>query len=138
MQELSIVMLEFRFDPTKANGASQKTVFYEVIQRNLSKEMRTRYRDVARLNRYARQMGVKADGTGEEPSCHLSAPLDIDVVLVSQGLSEFDQKVCRGITSSKTRAAIARELECEWGTVNRALRRIRKYFTECGLNGWVV
>ena len=35
MQELAIVMLEFRYDPKKSNGATEQTVFYEVINRNL-------------------------------------------------------------------------------------------------------
>ena len=137
MQELAIVMLDFRCDPAKVNGAAEQTVFYEVISRTLLHQMRTRCRDAAKLKRYAREMGVRADGTGDEPCCHLSAPTDMDVVQVCEGLSEFDQKVCRGIAMGKNRAEIARKLECDWGTVNKAIRRIRRIFAEAGLKGWM-
>lgn len=137
MQELAIVMLEFRYDPKKSNGATEQTVFYEVINRNLLQQMRTRCRDAARLKRYASEMGVKADGTGEEPCCYLSAPVDMDVALICKGMSDFDQKVCRGISAGKTRAEIARDLECDWGTVDNAIRRITKHFAGRGMKGWV-
>ena len=137
MQELAITMLEFRYDPAKANGATEQTVFFEVISRSLLHQMRTRCRDAARLKRYAREMGVKADGTGEEPCCYLSAPVDMDVVQVCEDMSEFDRKVCRGVAAGRTRAEMARKLECDWGTVNKAIRRIRKHLAARGLKGWV-
>lgn len=137
MQDLAIVMLDFRYDPEKSNGATEQTAIYGVINRSLLHRMRTRCRDAAKLKRYAREMGVRADGTGEEPCYHLSTPVDMDVALVCKEMSDFDQQVCRGLSADKTRAEIARELECDWGTVANAIRRIKKHFEARGLKGWV-
>jgi hypothetical protein len=52
-------------------------------------------------------------------------------------MSDFDQNVCRGISAGKTRAEMARDLECDWGTVDNAVRRITKHFTARGMKGSV-
>ncbi len=132
MQELAIVMLDFRYDPARSNGATEETVLYAVISRSLLHQMRTRYRDAAKLKRYASELGVKSDGTGEEPCCYLTAPLEMDVAQVCDGLTEFDQKVCKGLSRGDTRRRIARDLECDWHTVDRAVRRISQAFTIAG------
>lgn len=138
MQELAIEMMGFRHDPAKANGATEETVFYEIINRTLLYQMRTRCRDAAKLDGYARELGVKADGTGEEPSCEFTTPLKMDVEDVCRGLSEFDQKVCKGLASGGTKVEIASELGCDWHTVKKAIKRIRAYFEARGLRDWVV
>jgi DNA-directed RNA polymerase specialized sigma24 family protein len=138
MQELAIAMLDFRYDPARANGATEQTAVYEVVNRTLLHQMRTRYRDAAKLKRYAREMGVKADGTGEEPSCHLSAPVDMDVRQVCASLPDFDRKVCRAMIAGSTTAEIARELDCKWTTVDKAIGRIRQAFIDAGLHEGIV
>jgi hypothetical protein len=34
-----------------------------------------------------------------------------------------------------SKAALARELDCEWNTIQKAVRRIRDHFEELGFDG---
>ena len=137
MQELAIVMLGFRYDPAKANGATEETALYAVINKSLLHHLRTRCRESAKIRRYARELGVKADGTGEEPFCLLDAPMQMDVAHVCAHLDEFDQKVCSAIAAGNAKAQIARKIDCDWHTVKKAVGRIMKHFEAHGLKYWV-
>lgn len=63
MQELCVLMLEFKYDPEHAKGAKEKTVLFAVINRHLLSIMRQRYRDRQVFARYLRSLGIRDDGT---------------------------------------------------------------------------
>lgn len=136
MQDLAILIIEFDYDPNHANGAKEKTALYAAINRRLLFLMRCRCRDRQRFEQYLRSLGIREDGSylGPEPCIEMDIPLKMDVERALDGLPEFDQAVAKGLAAGMNRGAIARKLDCEWKTVNKAVRRIRKHFEGLGMD----
>jgi len=136
MQELAILIIKFEYDPDHANGATEQTALYAAINRHLLFLMRGRCRDRQGFDRYLRSLGVHVDGTyvGPEPCIEVDYALKVDVEQGIAGLSQFDQAVAKGLAAGLTKAGVARKLDCEWNTVNKAVRRIREHFEEMGID----
>ncbi len=132
MQELVITMLDFRYEPAKSNGAVEETALFAVVSRRLLHLLRTRCRGNALLKRYARLCGPD-DEPMEYPFHPTSAVTAKDIANARQGLSEFDNRVCSAVASGANRSEIARELGCDWHTVDKAIGRIAAHFTAAGL-----
>ena len=136
MQELAIPIIKFDYDPNHANGATEQTALYAVINRHLLFLMRGRCRDRQRFQQYLRSLGIHEDGTyvGPEPCIEVDFALDLDVEYALPGLSEFDRSVARGLADGMSKAALARKLGCAWNTIHKAMRRIRKHFEGMGID----
>ena len=136
MQELAIIIVEFNYDPDHANGATEQTVLYAVINRHLLFLMRGRCRGRQRFEHYLRDLGIHEDGTyiGPDPCIEVDVTLGMDVEQGVAGLSEFDQAVAKGLAAGMTKAGVAGKLGCQWNTVNKAVRRIRARFEEMGID----
>ena len=136
MQDLAVVILEFDYDPDHANGATEQTALYAVINRHLLFLMRGRCRNRQRFERYLRNLGIHEDGTyvGPDPCCEIDFALGMDVERALPGLSEFDRAVAHGLAAGMSKAALARKLGCEWNTIHKAMRRIREHFEEMGID----
>lgn len=136
MQDLAVVILEFEYDPTHANGAKEETALYAVINRHLRFMMRSRCRERRRFERHLRRMGVREDGSylpGTEPCIENDGPLSVDVQRVMSELSRFDRVVAKGLARGLRRGVIARKLGCDWKTVDKARRRIKRRFEVLGI-----
>ena len=98
--------------------------------------MRGRCRSRHGSDRYLRSLGIREDGTyvGPEPCIEIDFALRMDVKEGIASLSQFDQAVAKALADGMSKAAVARELECEWNTVNKAVRRIRERFEELGID----
>ena len=136
MQELAMVMLEFSYDPAKANGATEETALFAVVSRRLLHLLRTRYRENARLKRYAQMYGPD-DEAVEYPYHPTNTVTAEDIAEACKGLSEFDRQVCSALAAGTIRAQIARDLDCDWHTVDNAIGRIRQALVDAGLKGRV-
>lgn len=140
MQGLCVLMLEFKYDPEHTKGAKEDTVLFAVINRHLLSVMRQRYRDQKVFARYLRSLGIRDDGSSvaQEPAMELDIPLQMDVRKAVSELSEFDQAVCEELTATAERSQIARRLDCDWHTVDKAIGRIREHFQARGLDAEVL
>jgi DNA-directed RNA polymerase specialized sigma24 family protein len=137
MQDLAVVILEFRYDPDHDNGATEQTVLYAVINRHLLHRMRSRYRDRERFAEYLRSLGVHDDGSylGPDPCIETDYGLGLDVERALAGLSPFDRAIAGGLAAGLSQAAVARALGCEWNTVHKAVERVGRCFRRLGLDG---
>jgi len=136
MQELAILIIQFEYDPNHAAGAKEQTALFAAMNRHLLFLMRGRCRARKAFEQYLRSLGIHEDGSyvGPDPSFEIDIPLSMDVTRALEGLSRFDQTVARGLAAGMNRRAIARELDCDWKTVNKAVQRIAKHFHDLGID----
>jgi len=137
MQDLALLILKFDYDPTHAKGATEETALYAAINRQLLYRMRRFYRDDRRFTTYlgSREAHVTGEAIDVKPCWESDLGVDTTVRKAVSGLSEFDQAVANGLAAGMTKAALARQLDCEWNTVHKAAGRIREHFEELGIDG---
>ncbi|MFO7858942.1 MAG: hypothetical protein R6V11_08490 [Ectothiorhodospiraceae bacterium] len=137
MQDLAVVILEFEYDPNHDNGASEQTVLYAVISLYLLHRMRDLYRQRERFAEYLHSLGVRDDGSyvGPDPCIETDYGLAPDIEHALSGLSWFDRAVAEGLAAGTSKAALARKLDCEWNTIQKATLRIGKCFGRLDLDG---
>lgn len=129
LQEAVLVVLEFKYDPNHAAGASECTALVPIIDNRLRnmKRAATRYRQ--RLDRLSQQI--------TEFSTEEIDPRVIDVASAVADLSPRQQQVCRGLADGLSIAQLARQMGCGWHTVQRIIDGLRQRFEDLGLKGWV-
>ena len=139
MQELAILIIGFEYDPNHGNGAKEETALFAAMNRHLLFLMRGRCRDRKGFEQYLRSLGIHEDGSyiGPDPCFEIDIPLGMDVRRAIQGLTPFDQAVARELANGMNRGAIARKLDCDWKTVNKAARRIAAHFQDLGIDAEV-
>lgn len=139
MQELAILILRFEYDPQRTNGAKEETALFAAMNRHLLFLMRGRCRERQSFDRYLRSLGIREDGSyvGSEPSTEMDVPLGMDVEEAVRGLPAFDRSVAQRLAVGMNRGEIACELDCDWKTVNKAVRRITARFNELGIGAGV-
>lgn len=135
MQDLAVVILKFNYDPDHANGATEQTALYAVINRHLLYRMRRRYRDRQGFEQYLRSLGIHEDGSfvGPEPCAKVDYALGMDIERALLGLSKFDRAVAHGLAEGMSKVALAQKLGCEWNTIHKAVGRIQQAFLDAGL-----
>ena len=136
MQELAILIMGFNYDPANSKGASERTALFAVINRHLFYLKRGRRRAKESFARYLGLLGVRDDGTFVGPGQYTEPEsfLSMDVQETIQGLSEFDQQVAKGLANGLSRHEIAKKLDCDWKSVNKAIPRIKIHFEEHGFD----
>ena len=136
MQELAILIFRFDYDPDRKNGAKEETALFAAMNRHLLFLMRGRCRDRKGFEKYLRSLGIREDGSyiGPEPCFEIDIPLGMDVRQAIQGLTPFDRAVACDLAIGMNRGAIARKLDCDWKTVNKAVQRIGAHFQELGID----
>jgi len=129
LQEVVLVLLEFKYEPDQANGATERTTLTSVID-NCLKNMK---RSAARYRKHIEGLGHDAN----ELSYEEDKPLTMDVGSVVAELSEREQVVCRGLANGLSKAQLANQMGCGWHTIDRIVRSLRERFEQLGLAGWV-
>ena len=139
LQELAMVLMNFTFEPAKANGAKQSTALCAVIDRQLKTMIRAEVRESAKIHRYAQNLLHTSPAVvdGHDLGYMETTPLRMDVREAVGHLTPFQRAICEGLGNGKSAHQIAKELGVGWHTVKRAIALIRMYFAGIGLGGWV-
>jgi len=124
MQELALTLAGVEYDPANANGATEMTVLTAVIDRQLRKMRRAN----ARRQWHEEWASLSGDETYDDSD--VKRRLDVETVVGT--LDERQRRVCDLLSRGYSKSAIARELVCEWHTVDRIVRGIRHRFEEHG------
>ena len=130
VQQIVMILRDFDYDTSHANGAQEQTVLTAVIDNRLRMIRRSR-------RRYRKRVGLLPedfDACAPDPDGLLRR---VDVRMAVLDLSSLQQAICDGLAAGLTRAEIARRLGCDWHTVNRAVRKICTHFAAIGLDGWI-
>ncbi len=126
VQQVVIAFLDFRYDESRSNGASEKTVLTAIIDRQLAMLRRSEARERQRIER----VGMSRDAI-YEPSSNVEI---VHVVRTAVGqLSSFERSVCDLLIDGNSTNEIAEEYGVSWHTANAAIERIRRHLQRCGL-----
>jgi len=128
IQEVAIAYLDFKFDPGRNSGATERTAIAALIRNILLKALRGRIRYEDRLDRYQREMPKPSDPFDTDDSFDGEA-----VRNAVADLDERDRHVCSGLGEGLNNHQIACRLGVTWRTVQRSVDRIRDRFKQLGL-----
>jgi DNA-binding NarL/FixJ family response regulator len=131
-QQVSIALLQFTFDPSKSNGASERTAITAVIDRQLRKIRRTRTRHVDRLSCSEDLPTDLQDGYGLAGVHQARHATDIGVAM--KKLCPTARAICEQLSEGQSINEIANRMGVSWHTVNKHLATIRECFASVGLS----
>jgi len=130
-QQIVPLLMEFRYDPAVANGASETTAMVAVMDNQIKAHRRARRRYRRKIERF--QMQTREPST--TPHTQVDLRMDLDRVLAQ--LSERDRAICQQLGQGHTTTDIAQRLDCGRDTVDYAVWRLRKVFKDAGLQIWI-
>ena len=129
MQELAIVIHEFRFDADKAHAASEKTILCRAMDNRIRMLARANARRLAMLDRLERMsQSVEDTRTPDE----IVAGKELRQLLTR--LTPLQQEICRALINGLGVYQIARLTNRHYTTICRHVRRIRDAFTDWGMD----
>ncbi len=129
MQELAMVICEFRFDPARAHSAGRKTVLCRALDNRIRSLARSNGRRLAMIERLGRMAQETEDTYGPDDAC-----VDAEVRQMVAELPPFQQEICRGMMDSQSILKIAHGMGKHYTTIRRHVNRIRRKFAERGFD----
>lgn len=120
-------IVQFRYDPMKSNGASERTALTAMIDNKLKMLKRNN----SRYGKYVDRFQKIAEQTYEPSELRTN---DIDVRLVVEKFTPEEQAVCRALGMGYTKNEIHELLGMGRAKLNRIVRQIHDQFAELGFN----
>lgn len=137
IEEIILDVIGFCFDPTRSNGASERTALIALIDNRLKEQRRKHRRYDTHLRRAAAELRNVRPAASDASRLIRASLMAADVCDAIQRLSPFDQAVCAGLAQDHSVNRIARELGCGWKRVATAEARIRAKFESWDLDQWL-
>lgn len=131
MQELAIVVHEFRFDPDKAHTASEETILCRAMDNRIRMLARGNGRRRAMLDRLG-QMSQRI----EDAHTPDVIAAEVEVRQLVAELTPLQQEICRGLMNGESFLQIAERTGRHYTTIQRHVRHIHKAFVDGGLKSW--
>ncbi|MCL2640334.1 MAG: helix-turn-helix domain-containing protein [Phycisphaerales bacterium] len=128
-QQIVPLLMEFRYDPAIANGASETTAMTAVIDNQIKVHKRSNRRHQRRIERMQTQV--------RESTTDPTVDLRLDMERTLMQLSPQDRAICQHLAQGHSTTDIAQRLNCCRATVDHAVRRVRQVFEEAGLQIWI-
>jgi hypothetical protein len=131
MQELAIVVHEFRFDAGKAHAASEETILCRLLDNRIRMLARANARRLAMLER----LGLM---TQNEEDDHRPDGIasDAEVRELVAALTPLQQRICRGMMAGLSELQIASATGRHYTTICRQVGHIRQAFAVRGFDTW--
>jgi len=131
LQELSIAIHRFRFDPVKAHAASEETILCRVLDRRIKMLARSADRRRKMMDRFG-QLAHRTEDT------HLPEEKAVakEVRQLVARLSPRRQQICRLLMEGDGVAEVGDKLDLHHETIRRHVQFIRDLFVEKGLHPW--
>jgi RNA polymerase sigma factor (sigma-70 family) len=138
-QELILDVLAFRYDPAKANGATELTALTTLIDRRLIDILRAATRERKHIARRNAALSIPENPTEDDPAFAYEddTALRLDVREAITRLTPRQRAVCDALAEGRSVRGTARQIGCDPKTVRRDIKAIRRVFAGMGLGGWV-
>lgn len=140
-QEIVPVLLAFRFDAQKSNGATERTAVTALVDRRLTFIQRGRARQLKNHERYMASRGLVSETPCEEIPDNINphiAALAFDVRSTVAVLPAREQAVCAALSRGDNHLSIARTMGIKRSAVECMIRHIRRRFQAGELDAWMV
>jgi len=132
MQELAIRITRFKFNPEKAQAASEETILCRLIDNRIRMLARAEARHRARVKRMSELRIPTEDRSRPE-----DAAVHEDVRDIVADLPEHLQELCHALIDGETPFMIATRMGRHHDVVKRQIREIRNIFVERGGDKWL-
>lgn len=139
MQDCVWELLGFTFQAEKARQATEKTVYYAVIDRILRTLRFRRLRHTSRfvhVDDFGTDEGLDVSGAGESEMLDKARSLDLAAAI--EELTARSQSLCAALAEGASLRESAKRLGWSWREVENEVAVIRRHFAERGLDGWLV
>lgn len=131
MQELAIVVHQFKFDADKAHAASEETILCRLMDNRIRMLARGNARRLALLER----LGLMTHNE-EDPHAPNDVVADSEVQQLIATLTPLQQRICRELMNGHSELQIATALGRHYTTICRHVEHIRQAFADRGFNTW--
>lgn len=130
-QDIVPILIVFKFDDAKSNGAKESTAVQALIMNQLRNKRRGCAREHAKIERYKQLMPRDAE------SCPLKTPCELDIQAEIDDLKPSDRFICSCLANGDSVEGIRKQMGCGWHTIDRAVHHIRERFQKLELDGWL-
>lgn len=140
-QTIVLELLSARYRPRLEGGATERTFTIAVIDRQLKEVLRSRSRDLRRLNHEARSLDADPDAADEIPSPGHDRALDglsLDVRAAMVGMTPTERAICQALSEGQSQADIARQRGCSRAAGSKQVAQVAVKLRGWGLDAYVV
>lgn len=127
MQELAIVVLEFRYDADKAHAASEETILCRLLDNRIRMLARSNARRQAMQDRLSEMSQTEEDLHSPDDS---AAEGELQHIVAM--LTPLQQEICRGLMDGMSICQIAAHTGRHYTTIRRHAHKIAALLTERG------
>ncbi|MFO0915328.1 MAG: hypothetical protein U0795_20365 [Pirellulales bacterium] len=127
LQQVVMVLMHFRFDAERADGASERTAVTAVIDRQLKMMRRRETRAHQRVE--SLQEGYVDSYEDRQPE------LSVDVRGILEALPALDQKICDCVAAGMSIRQMSEMFGMSWHSMEARIESIRNCFERRGLAG---
>lgn len=131
-QQVSIALLQFKFDESRSNGATERTAITAVIDRQLRKIRRFRTRHLDRLSGSECLSTEISDAAACANIQQVRRSSDLELAM--ERLGPTSQQICRHLSEGQSINEIASRMQVSWHTVHKHIAKIRACFVDMGLD----
>ena len=138
-QEIVPVILKFRYDVAKSNGASEKTALTALIDHQLAQIQRSNARQQKNNNKFRQEWGQKEEDLIRNrirDARYPSLALKLDLQEALARLTTQEQEICRRLSHGENRFSITKALGLGRYETDQLFEHIRDHFKSCGLDLW--
>ena len=139
-QEVMLAVLDFKYDPAKANGATEATAITALIDKQLTFLQRGSARQHKHEQEYRRQHFPAGGNSASVPYCpshENQVDLAIDVEQTVARLALTEQTICAALSNGQPRSQIAKKLRITRYKLDCIIEGIREQFKAMGLDDWM-
>ena len=135
-QQVSMALLQFTFDESRSNGATERTAITAVIDRQLRKIRRTRTRHADRLSGSDSLPIDLTDSAAHADIQHIRRSSDLSIAI--ERLGPTAKRICKHLSEGQSINEIASGMQVSWHTVHKHIAKIRACFVDLGLDDLVL
>jgi len=138
LEELILPILQFRFDPDRSHGASEKTALCALIDHQLKALVRkqARYRKHVKALCQSRTPLKRCRKHVLPSTADFSSPGErMEFAELLAPLSSEQHQVCLALIDGHSIAQIAESLGCSWHRINRIIDQVRHHLRQQGVRG---
>ncbi len=140
LQDIVPIIIGFKFEPEKSNGATEATVIEAVVRKRLKFMLRCRARRQKHENIYRMLHGATEEGPAPEesvPGPDRLTGMAIDVQKTVADFTPQEQAVCVALADGQTRCEVAEGIGISRYEVDQIIGRIAEQFRGRDLDAWL-